>query len=96
MFARFTYTQMSSTDKTDDALDIWKEKVGPALKQAKGFKGAYVIGDRKTGKGVTVTLWESESDMKATDATMPQTLALFAGFFAAAPDQEALDVLYHI
>jgi hypothetical protein len=34
--------------------------------------------------------------MKATDATMPQTLALFDWMFAAQPDQEAMEVLYQI
>jgi len=95
MFARITYSQLVS-GTTDKALDVWKEKVGPALKQAKGFQGAYVIGDPDTGKGVTVTLWETEADMKATDATMPQTLALFEGMFASQPDQESMEVLYNI
>ena len=95
MHARITYSQLVD-GATDKALDVWKEKVGPALKQAKGFKGAYVIGNPNTGKGVTVTLWETENDMKATDATMPQTLALFDGMFATQPDQDAMEVLYQI
>ena len=95
MYARITYSQLVS-GTTDKALDVWKEKVGPALKEAKGFKGAYVIGDPDTGKGVTFTLWETEADMKATDATMPQTLALFEGMFASQPDQESMEVLYQV
>jgi hypothetical protein len=46
-----TYSQLVD-GAIDKALDVWKEKVGPALKQAKGFKGAYVIGNPNTGKGV--------------------------------------------
>jgi len=96
MHARITYSQLVSTEKVDEALTIWKEKVGPTLKQTKGFKGAYLIGDRSTGKGVTITLWDSEADLNATDSTMPQTLALFAGLFAAQPDQESMEVLLQI
>ena len=34
----------------------------PAAKQQKGFKGLYLLHDRNTGKGLTISLWETEAD----------------------------------
>ncbi len=41
------------------------EIVVPALKGAKGFKNFYVMADNKTGKGYSLTIWESEADLQA-------------------------------
>ena len=95
MYARLTTTQ-TAVDKTDQAVEIWRDKVGPALKQQKGFKGAYLIGDHETGKGISITLWETDADVKATDATLPQILALFEGMFTAQPNVETLEVLVEV
>ena len=95
MYARLTTTQ-TAVDKTDQAVEIWRDKVGPALKQQKGFKGAYLIGDHETGKGISITLWETDADVKATDATLPQILALFEDMFTAQPAVETLEVLVEV
>ena len=85
MYARLINSQLKP-EKVGDAVAIWRDKVGPDLKKLKGFKGAYLVGDRKTGKGVTITLWETEADATAMNASLAQTLALFDGLFAAKPD----------
>jgi len=95
MYARVTNSQVA-VDKTDEALSIWRDKVGPSLKQAKGFKGAYVTGDRATGKGVTITLWETKEDADATQATLPQVLALFEGLFSGPPSVDTYEVLLQV
>jgi heme-degrading monooxygenase HmoA len=83
-------------DKTDEAVSIWSDKVAPLIKQAKGFKGAYLIGDRGTGKGLTITLWETKEDADAMNASLPQNLALFEGLFAAQPSLETYEVLLQV
>ena len=95
MYARVINSQLVP-GKTDDAVSIWRDKVAPALKEAKGFKGAYLVGDRGTGKGVTITLWETEDDANALNATLPQTLALFDGLFAAQPELNQYEVLVQV
>jgi len=95
MYARLTTTQ-TAVDKTDQAVEIWRDKVGPALKQQKGFKGAYLIGDHATGKGISITLWESEADVKATDAALPQLIALFEGMFTGQPTIETFEVMVEV
>ena len=59
MYARVIKSNLF-VGKADDAVSIWRDKVAPSIKQAKGFKGAYLVGDRGTGKGLTITLWESK------------------------------------
>lgn len=50
---------------TDQAFQIWREKVIPTLEGAKGFQHSYMTGDRSTGKGAVFTLWETEADASA-------------------------------
>ena len=95
MYARVISSQLVS-GKTDDAVSIWTDKVAGILKQAKGFKGAYLVGDRETGKGLTITLWDSKEDADAMNAALPQTLALFDGLFAAQPTLETYEVLLQV
>ena len=95
MYARVINSQLVS-GKTDDAVSVWGDQVAPTLKQAKGFKGAYLVGDRETGKGLTITLWETKEDADAMNAALPQTLALFDGMFAAQPSLETYEVLLQV
>ena len=95
MYARVISSQVVA-GKIDDATSIWRDKVAPGLKDAKGFKGAYLTGDRETGKGVTITLWETREDADAMNALLPQTLALFDGMFAGQPSLETYEVLVQV
>lgn len=82
--------------KIEDAVSIWRDKVAPSIKQAKGFKGAYLVGDRETGKGLTITLWETKEDADAMNAGLSQTLALFDGLFTEQPSLESFEVLLQV
>jgi len=95
MYARVISSQLIS-GKTDDAVSVWSDKVAPTIKQAKGFKGAYLVGDRGTGQGLTITLWETKEDADAMNAALPQTLALFDGLFEAQPSLETYEVLLQV
>ncbi len=95
MYARVTNSQVV-VDKIDEGLSIWRDKLAPSLKQTKGFKGAYVTGDRGTGKGMSITLWETKEDADATQATLPQSLALFEGVFSAPPSVDTYEVMFQV
>jgi heme-degrading monooxygenase HmoA len=43
-----------------------------AVRQMAGFKKAYLLVDRRSGKALTVTLWETEDNMRASDAAARQ------------------------
>ena len=66
MFARIGTWQGS-----DEELNRWiarsREQVKPTIGQDPGLKAAYWLVDRRTGKGLIVTLWESEAAMDASE-----------------------------
>ena len=66
MFARLTIVQVK-IDKLDETVKIFEEGVIPAAKSQKGYRGGYLLTDRKTGKGVSITLWDSEEDVIADE-----------------------------
>jgi hypothetical protein len=44
-----------------------EDHIGPALRMQVGYCGDLLLGDRESGKMLTVTLWENEQAMHATD-----------------------------
>ena len=93
-YARVTIT-MAKPETFDQTGPLWRERVLPNLKQADGFRGVWVLGDRKTGKGITVTLWTTEAAMKALESSgaYGQALAVFKDFMTAPPTMELYEVM---
>jgi heme-degrading monooxygenase HmoA len=61
--------------KLDENIKLWTQEILPLLKKQKGFAGASLTGNRKTGDGMTVTYWESETAMKeARGKVRPEAL----------------------
>ena len=52
-----------------EAVRIYQDLVVPAAKEEQGFKGALMLTDPDTGEGVSISLWESEEDMHASEAS---------------------------
>ena len=67
MHARVTAFE-GSPDRLDEGIRMIQERVVPAARQMIGFKGGYWLVLRQTGKGLAVTLWESEEAMRSTEA----------------------------
>jgi len=95
MFARITRIQVKS-DKVDEAIKIYTENVTPARKAQKGSRGAYLLTDHKTGKGIAITLWDSEDDAIANEQSgyYQEQLTKFKDVFAAPPVREGYEVSY--
>ena len=66
MFARVTKYE-GSPSELEAGTKLIKETIAPAAKRLEGFKGGYWLVDRATGKGFSVTLFESESALHATE-----------------------------
>jgi hypothetical protein len=71
MHARVTHSK-GDPAKFEEGVRMIKEKVVPTAKKQAGFKAGYWLFDRKTGKGIGVTLWESEQAMQSSDAAAKQ------------------------
>ena len=93
MYARVVIIQ-TIPGKMDEAIGIYRDSVVPASKQQKGWKGNYLLTDRKTGKGISIGLWQTEADMTAgeTSGYYQQQLAKFKDIFGAPPLREAYEI----
>ena len=93
MFARLTTVQVN-IDKLDETRKIYKEDVIPAAKSQKGYRRAYLLTNPKTGKGVSITLWDSEEDAIANEQSgyYQEQVSKFKGFFTAPPIREGYEV----
>jgi len=93
MFARLSMFQFN-IDKLDEAIKRYEERVIPVLRSHKSPRGAYLITDRKAGKDVSITLWDSEKDAIADEQSgqSQKWTSWFKGFFTAAHVREGHEV----
>src|SRR3990172_5901796 len=74
MFARVSTIQ-GKPQQVEDGIRQYREQVMPAAKKTAGFKGAYFLVDRKSGKEVSITLWDTEKNMQASTKAADQLRA---------------------
>jgi heme-degrading monooxygenase HmoA len=93
MYARLVTVQIQQ-GKVDEANKIYQDSVMPAAQQQNGFKGGYLLSDPNTGKNVSIALWETEDDMKASEKSgyLQEQIAKFAAVLAAPPTTEHFEV----
>lgn len=86
MYARVT-TVSIQLDKVAETVRIYNESILPAIKAAGGNQGVYLLIDQASGKGLSVTLWNSQADGAAYDSsgTYRELVGKVAQFFAAPP-----------
>ena len=82
MHARVVSMEILPMD-IEEAARIYQDLVVPAAKEERGFRGALLLTDPYTGEGVSISLWESEDDLHASEAS---------GFYHRKLDQ--LDALF--
>ena len=94
MFARVINVELDPGD-IEKAISIYGDSVIPASKQREGFVGALLLGDRNTGKGISITMWDSEEHLKAGEQSgfTQEQIAKFAQLLKGTPAIEGLEVL---
>ncbi len=92
MFARITIVQLKE-GKVDEAINIYKGTV-VAAKSQKGYKGSYLLTDRDTGKGMSITIWDTEEDAVANEQSgyYQEQVGRFKDVFKAPPVREGYEV----
>jgi heme-degrading monooxygenase HmoA len=82
VYARVTVVQ-GSTDKIEQGIDSFNTQVLPAAKGVDGYRAAFLLVDRETGKGIGITLWDSEDARRrgaeAVDAARAATIEAMGG-----------------
>ncbi|MBW3663332.1 MAG: hypothetical protein KY469_09560 [Actinobacteria bacterium] len=61
-----------SPDSLDADLDYTRENIMPKVRELAGFQGIYAFADRDTGTTMSITLWDSEEDLRASDEAANQ------------------------
>ena len=71
MYARLTTVQ-GKPEQIEDAIRVIENDVIPASKVFPGFKSGYWLADRKSGKLLGLTVFESEKDVETSEAAASQ------------------------
>lgn len=94
MIARVTLAEVDAVRmRMDEAIELYRESVLPALETRPGYEGCYVL-TTPEGKALVLTFWESEQAAEHGLATgfYAEQVAKFVTFYAAAPGRETYDV----
>jgi heme-degrading monooxygenase HmoA len=57
-----------SEEDLAQAKKVAEEQVMPAVRQLDGYRGLIYLADRTSGTSISVTLWDSEEAMRASEA----------------------------
>ena len=92
MFARLMIAPMK-IDKLDEAINIYMDGIGPAVKSQKGYVGAYLLVDRKTGKVISISLWDNEEEAIANEKSgyLQEQVVKLKEFFTAPVTREGYE-----
>jgi heme-degrading monooxygenase HmoA len=86
MYARVVFGEVRP-EQENVVVQLYRDWVAPAARQQNGFKGIIQMADPNTGKTLSITLWESEADMKAGETSdyYKQQFAKLASYDATRP-----------
>jgi heme-degrading monooxygenase HmoA len=87
-------TATAQPGKSDEGMQILRDSVLPAIRQQPGFKGGLWLLDRSTGKVIAITLWGTEADLLAGEASghLQEQLGKVAHVLATQVVREAYEV----
>jgi len=70
-----------------EVVRIYRDSVVPAAKEEQGFRGALLLTDQDTGECVSISVWETEDDMHASEASgyYHRKLGQFGALFISPP-----------
>ncbi|MBV9227854.1 MAG: hypothetical protein JOZ18_00980 [Chloroflexi bacterium] len=93
MYARVIFGKVL-TQNQNVVTSFYRNEVVPAARQQQGFKGIIQMVNPETGETLSISLWESEADMKATENTDydKKQFAKLASFDAKGPRRAAYKV----
>jgi heme-degrading monooxygenase HmoA len=77
-----------------EAVRIYQDRVVPAAREQEGFRGALMLTDPDTGEGLSISFWNSEDDMHASEASgfYPRKLSELDDLFISTPVRKHYEV----
>ncbi len=94
MVARVTLAEIDSVrTSVNEAVELFRRQVVPALREHPGYEGAYVLAT-PDGKGMIVTLWADEeaADTGLESGFYAAQVERFVTFFRSPPGRETYEV----
>jgi hypothetical protein len=93
MYASITNVNIRP-DKASEATRIWQEEILPVSRTLKGWKGAELFTDPKTGNGVAINFYETEADVSAVESSgsFQQMMGKLAPLMTAPPQRKVYEV----
>lgn len=92
MYARSTLLEIDTVRiSLDDAVALFAAETLPALRNQAGYRGILVLSTEE-GKGVLVTLWDSEAAAEGETEFYEAEVAKYLTLFASPPGREAYRV----
>jgi len=86
MYAR-VLTAQPEPGKTHELIQLVRDSVIPEVQQEVGFKGLLLLNERATGRAISITLWETPVDLKASETSgyLQQQLSKVAPLLTESP-----------
>ncbi|QHV94969.1 antibiotic biosynthesis monooxygenase family protein [Spirosoma endbachense] len=93
MYARVIQFPLKA-ESISEAVDYFRDSVGPALKNLDGFKNSRMLTNSETNRGLMVTLWESEAHRQAAETSgfLKDVLKQMSNYFAGQPTVDYYEV----
>ena len=60
-------TRQIQSGQMDEAVRILRDQTLPIMRERNGFKGGLVLVDSSNGRLMTISLWETEADLRASE-----------------------------
>jgi quinol monooxygenase YgiN len=94
MYAR-VFSFEADPKKTDEGIEIYMDGYIPEAEQEPGFIEAILLGDRSTGLGMSISIWESEQAARDSEQNgfVQQVIAKFAGVLTGPPAREGYEIM---
>jgi hypothetical protein len=101
MYARVTVLEWKMGQKhegMEEMIQLLHDRIVPTAKQQQGFKGFLGLLDRRGGKAMAITLWEMETDLRASEAScyyraQLAELAPLSDLYTTPPYREVYEVV---
>jgi quinol monooxygenase YgiN len=92
MHARVNTTRVQP-NQLDDCVAAFQSLLPRAKQQSAGLMSVLALGDRRTGKIVIVSRWESAAAAEAAEALYQDAMRELGRFLAEPPTREPYEVL---
>lgn len=93
MIARVVTNQIQA-GKMDEWLAVIGDSIVPSLKEQTGFCGFVVLVDRERGRSIGYSIWDSEADLSASEASgnYQRQIGKLGAVLAAPPLREVYEL----